>query len=126
VLIVEDNADAADRMGILVESWGYSVRTAPGGVTALTVAEAFQPQAVLLDIGLPKLDGPGVVRGLRARGWSQGMLVIAITGRGQEGDRKRSEDVGIDHHLLKPADLKLLRDLLADAAERGAKSAVSD
>jgi signal transduction histidine kinase len=125
VLIVEDNADAADMMSILVESWGYSVRTAPDGVTALTVAEAFQPQAVLLDIGLPKLDGHGVVRGMRAQAWGQGMLVVAVTGRGQEGDRKRSEDVGIDHHLLKPVDLKLLRDLLADAAERGAKSDVS-
>jgi signal transduction histidine kinase len=126
VLIVEDNRDAADMLSMLVSAWGHTVRTAPDGLDALEVAEAFRPQAVLLDIGLPKLDGHGVARRLRAQLWSRETLIVAITGRGQEGDRQRSEEVGIDRHLLKPVDLRVLRGLLSDAsARRGRERVVS-
>jgi signal transduction histidine kinase len=118
VLIVEDNPDAADMLRMLVLAWGHSVRIAADGLEALDVAEAFRPQAVLLDIGLPKLDGHGVARRLRAQLWSRETLIVAITGRGQEADRQRSEEVGIDRHLLKPVELNVLRALLTDASTR--------
>jgi CheY-like chemotaxis protein len=118
VLIVEDNPDAADMLSMLVGTWGHVVRIAADGLEALDVAEAFRPQAVLLDIGLPKLDGHGVARRLRAQLWSRDTLIVAITGRGQEADRQRSEEVGIDRHLLKPVDLIVLRGLLTDIAIR--------
>jgi CheY-like chemotaxis protein len=124
VLIVEDNKDAAEMLTMLVSAWGHSVRTAADGLAALEVAEAFRPQAVLLDIGLPKLDGHGVARRLRAQLWSRETLIVAITGRGQEGDRQRSEEVGIDRHLLKPVDLKVLRGLLSDASHRNVRERV--
>jgi CheY-like chemotaxis protein len=120
VLIVEDNRDAADMLRMLVGAWGHVVETAGDGLAALEVAERFRPQAVLLDIGLPKLDGHGVARRLRAQRWSCETLIVAITGRGQETDRQRSEEVGIDRHLLKPVDLTLLRSLLADVSTRAA------
>ena len=124
VLIVEDNRDAADMLSMLVGAWGHSVRTAPDGLAALEVAESFRPQAVLLDIGLPKLDGHGVARRLRAQLWSRETLIVAITGRGQEADRQRSQEVGIDRHLLKPVDLKVLRGLLSEASLRTARERV--
>ncbi len=114
VMIVEDNHDAADMLRMLLGAWGHVVETASDGLEALEVAESFRPQVVLLDIGLPKLDGHGVARRLRAQRWSRDTLIVAITGRGQEGDRQRSEEVGIDRHLLKPVDLNFLRGLLAD------------
>jgi signal transduction histidine kinase len=118
VLIVEDNRDAADMIRMIVSAWGHTVETAADGLAAIEVAERFRPQAVLLDIGLPKLDGHGVARRLRAQLWSRETLIVAITGRGQEGDRQRSEEVGIDRHLLKPVDLNLLRSLLAEVSTR--------
>jgi len=118
VLIVEDNRDAADMLRMLVGAWGHTVETAADGLAALDVAERFRPQAVLLDLGLPKLDGHGVARRLRAQRWSRETLILAITGRGQECDRQRSDEVGIDRHLLKPVDLNLLRSLLADVSSR--------
>jgi CheY-like chemotaxis protein len=118
VLIVEDNRDAADMLSMLVGAWGHTVQVASDGLAALEVAEAFRPQAVLLDIGLPKLDGHAVARRLRAQQWSRDTLIVAITGRGQEADRRKSEEVGIDRHLLKPVDLQVLRALLADAAAK--------
>jgi DNA-binding response OmpR family regulator len=124
VLIVEDNKDAADMLSMLVGAWGHSIRTAADGLAALEVAEAFRPQAILLDIGLPKLDGHGVARRLRAQLWSRETLIVAITGRGQEVDRQRSEEVGIDRHLLKPVDLRILRGLLSDASKRKARERV--
>jgi DNA-binding response OmpR family regulator len=101
------------------------VRVAPDGLAALEVAEAFRPQAVLLDIGLPKLDGHAVARRLRAQKWSRDTLIVAITGRGQEADRQKSEEVGIDRHLLKPVDLVILRTLLAEASEKAGTERVA-
>jgi CheY-like chemotaxis protein len=124
VLIVEDNKDAADMLSLLVTAWGHSVQTAADGLHALEVAETFRPQAILLDIGLPKLDGHGVARRLRAQLWSRETLIVAITGRGQQGDRQHSEEVGIDQHLLKPVDLRVLRGLLSDASTRGTRERI--
>jgi signal transduction histidine kinase len=118
VLIVEDNRDAAEMLQLIVRSWGHEVRTVGDGLTALDVANAFRPQVVVLDIGLPKLDGHGVARRLRAHDWGASALIVAVTGRGQETDRQRSEEAGIDRHFLKPVDLKQLRALIAEVSAR--------
>jgi signal transduction histidine kinase len=126
VLIVEDNPDAADTLKIVVGTWGHTVQIARDGLTALEAAEAFRPHAVLLDIGLPRLDGHAVASRLRAKEWCREIMIVAITGRSMDADRQRSEDVGIDRHLLKPVDIELLRGLLADAHAKQFEGAPTD
>jgi DNA-binding response OmpR family regulator len=118
VLIVEDNRDAAEMLQLIVRSWGHAVRVVGDGLAALDAAEVFRPQVVVLDIGLPKLDGHGVARRLRQKQWAANTLIVAITGRGQESDRQKSEEAGIDRHFLKPVDLKQLRGLMAEVSAR--------
>jgi signal transduction histidine kinase len=115
VLIVEDNADAASVLEIMLKEWGQETRTAQDGIEALEAAAAFQPHFILLDIGLPKLHGYEVARRLRQQPWARDTVVIAVTGWGLEKDRQ-SEVAGIDHRLLKPVDPGALRDLLAKRA----------
>ena len=115
ILIADDNADAAATLALLLERDGHSVRTAPDGEEALTVATAFQPDVVLLDIGMPKLNGYEVARGLRRLPFGSSILIAAVTGWGQPQDHERSRAAGIDRHFRKPvapADLRrLLREL---------------
>ena len=103
VLVVDDNLDSADTMAELVRIWGHDVRTAHDGLTALEAARSFNPQVVLLDVGLPGMDGYELARRLRAEGLA-GDLLVSITGYGQEEDRRRAEEAGFDHHLTKPVD----------------------
>jgi CheY-like chemotaxis protein len=104
VLIADDNRDAADSLSVLLELDGHEVRTAHDGAEALAQAERFRPQFVLLDIGMPILSGYEVARRLRAQSWGNEVVLVAITGWGQEQDRRRSHDAGFDHHLTKPID----------------------
>lgn len=92
---------------------GQEVRVAHDGPSALAVAEEFRPEVVLLDIGLPGMDGHEVARRLRGRPEFEGVLIVALTGWGQGDDRRRSQEVGIDHHLVKPVDPESLKNLLA-------------
>jgi len=111
VLVVDDNADAADSLAMLLLAQGDAVRTAYDGEEALEMDRAFLPQVVLLDIGLPKISGFDVARGIRAaRG--AGVLIVAITGWGQEEDRQRSREAGFDHHFTKPVDIEGLFELI--------------
>jgi PAS domain S-box-containing protein len=103
VLIVDDNADAADTLEMVLRSLGYETRVAHDGSTALELAPGFRPHFVLLDIGMPGLDGYEVARRLRAMK-GQAMRIIAITGWGQEADRQRSREAGFDLHLVKPVE----------------------
>jgi signal transduction histidine kinase/DNA-binding response OmpR family regulator len=112
VLVVDDNVDAAESLSLLLGMMGQVVRTAHDGVAALEAAEAFQPDVVLLDIGLPRMDGHEVARQLRRRGLTDALLV-AITGYGQEADRARSREAGFDRHLVKPVDPDTLAELFA-------------
>jgi DNA-binding response OmpR family regulator len=114
VLIVEDNRDTADMLSDIVHDWGHETRVAYDGVAGLQVADQFQPQVVLLDIGLPKLPGYDVARRLRERDWGQEALVVAVTGWGEDSDRRKSEAAGIDHHLVKPVNTDVLEGLLSD------------
>jgi len=111
VLVVDDNADAADSLAMLLLAQGDAVRTAYDGEQALEADRDFLPQIVLLDIGLPKISGFDVARGIRAaRG--PGVLIVAITGWGQDEDRQRSREAGFDHHFTKPVDLERLLELI--------------
>jgi CheY-like chemotaxis protein len=112
ILIVDDNEDSAESLAVLMEMNGYEVRTAYEGLPALEEARTFLPGVVLLDIGLPDLDGYEVARRLRQERGRDGMLLLAMTGYGQEEDRRRSREAGFDHHLVKPVDLDELRGLL--------------
>lgn len=112
ILVVDDNRDAADTLGMFLRAKGHDVRIAYDGVEGVGAALAFKPQVVLLDIGLPKLFGYDVARELREK-FGQSVLIVAITGYGQEEDRRRSKEAGIDYHFTKPIDLLELERLFA-------------
>ena len=120
-LIVDDNRDAADSLGMLLRTTGHEIRTAYDGLEALQVASEFRPEVVLLDIGLPKIDGHEVAQRLRREPWGRRMCLIAVTGWSDESDRARSRAAGFDHHLVKPLDTGHLARLL-DSVERSARS----
>jgi CheY-like chemotaxis protein len=103
VLVVDDNHDSADTMAELVRIWGYDVRTAHDGPAALDCARGFRPHVVLLDVGLPGMDGYELARRLRAEGLA-GDLLVSVTGYGQDEDRRKAQEAGFDHHLTKPVD----------------------
>jgi CheY-like chemotaxis protein len=115
VLVVEDNVDAALTLVDLLRLWGYEVEVVHDGPAAVEAAPRCRPQVVLLDIGLPGMDGYEVARRLRAAPETRGALLVAVTGYGQEGDRVRAREAGFDHHLVKPVDLDGLRRLIAAA-----------
>lgn len=112
LLVVDDNRDAAESMSMLLEMWGHEVAFAYDGPSALATAERLQPEAVLLDIGLPGMDGYEVAERLRELPQARDAVLIAITGYGQEDDRLRSRQAGIDHHLVKPVAPDALRNLI--------------
>jgi signal transduction histidine kinase len=112
VLIVDDNEDAADSLGILLEASDSEVRIANSGREALTVFEQFDPAFVLLDIGMPDMDGYEVAREIRRRFADRHPVLIAFTGWGQEADRVRARDAGFDHHLVKPTDFRKLKAII--------------
>ena len=112
VLVVDDNRDAAETLAELLADLGATVRVVHSGRAALAVLDEFDPEAVLLDIGMPEMDGYEVARRIRAMR-SQRILLIALTGWGQEQDYRQSRAAGVDHHLVKPPDIYKLRELLA-------------
>ena len=119
ILVADDNYDAAQSLALMLGMDGHEVRTASDGLEALRVAEEFRPQLVLLDIGMPKLDGYETARRLRERPWSHATRLFALTGWGQEEDRERARQAGFDRHLVKPVDpdelTELLNQTLSDA-----------
>jgi len=112
ILVVDDNRDAADSCAMLLELSGHHVQTAYTGRRALELAETFHPHAVLLDIGLPDLDGYELARQIRAAPWGRDVILIAVTGWGQEDDRRRAFEAGCDHHLTKPIEAETVESLL--------------
>ena len=136
ILIADDNNDALESLATLLQLSGHEVFTATNGGTALQSAERHLPEVALLDIGMPLLDGYEVAKRIRAQPWGQRITLVALTGWGQDSDRRRSREAGFDSHLVKPLDLETLTDLLArlpsgparrpapmgDAAQLGAKS----
>jgi PAS domain S-box-containing protein len=114
ILVVDDNRDSAITLSVMLRAWGNEIRTAFDGVEAIAAASEFRPDVVLLDIGLPKLSGYDVARAIRGR-LSRQPLIAALTGWGQEEDRRRSKEAGIDHHFVKPVDIEQLKRVLAKA-----------
>ena len=113
ILLADDNRDALDSLATLLQCDGHEVHTAGDGAEALEVAAECHPDVVLLDIGMPKLDGYEVARRIRAEPWGKKAVLIALTGWGQDEDRRRSREVGFDSHLVKPLDPEALSTLLA-------------
>ncbi len=119
VLIVDDNRDAAQSLALMLDLEGHEVRTAADGLEALEVAEVFRPNVVLLDIGMPGIDGYETARRLRARPWARTALLCAQTGWGQEDDKRRARSAGFDRHLVKPIDPEELNRILAEVGQDG-------
>jgi signal transduction histidine kinase/DNA-binding response OmpR family regulator len=118
VMVVDDNRDAADSLGMLLEFLGAEVRVVHDGAAALEAWAAFHPSLVLMDLGMPGLDGYEVARRIRERSTNGDVTLIALTGWGQEQDRRRSRDAGFDDHLIKPAEIDTLQALLVSVADR--------
>ncbi|MFL5240546.1 MAG: ATP-binding protein [Gemmataceae bacterium] len=112
VLVVEDNRDAAESLGVLLKMWGHEVSMAYDGKSALETARGHKPEVVLLDIGLPDMDGYEVAQELRSHNGNCVALLIAMTGYGQDKDKELAKAAGFDMHLIKPVDLDSLQDLL--------------
>jgi signal transduction histidine kinase len=115
VLVVDDNTDNAELLRILLEDQGHETFMAHDGVEGLAAAERLRPDVVLMDLGLPRIDGFDACRRIREQPWGKRMLVIAITGWGQDGDRRRSQEAGFDHHLVKPVDARAISALMNDS-----------
>jgi CheY-like chemotaxis protein len=116
ILVVDDNRDAANSLGALLEMLGADVRVVHDGEAALDAFDAFRPRVTLLDIGMPGMDGYEVARRIRARPDAQHAALIALTGWGQEQDRRRTAEAGFDCHLTKPVDINTVAAALASVA----------
>lgn len=112
VLVVEDSVDTAETLAVLIKLWGSEVRVVHDGLAALEAANVYQPEVVLLDLGLPGMDGYQVARRLRSEEKLRGTLLVALSGYGQTEDRRRSREAGFDYHLTKPVEPEALQDLL--------------
>src|SRR5688572_21907796 len=117
ILVVDDNHDSALSMAMMLSIMGHETRTAHDGESAVTTAESFLPEVVLLDIGLPKLNGYEVAQRIREQPWGTSMFLIAVTGWGQDEDRQRSTEVGLNVHMVKPVEPAALEKILFDLAQ---------
>lgn len=114
ILVADDNADSLESLAMLLSLSGHQVYRALDGTLALEAAERYLPDVVLLDIGMPQLNGYDVARQIRATPWGKHLVLVALTGWGQESDRRRSHEAGFNSHLVKPVDLEQLNRLLAE------------
>ncbi|HEY6452710.1 MAG TPA: response regulator [Steroidobacteraceae bacterium] len=117
ILVVDDNQDALESLATLLSVAGHDIRTAADGFSALELAPHFQPEVAVLDIGMPGIDGYELARRIRAQPWGDGVVLIALTGWGQESDRKRSNDAGFDSHWVKPLDMDVFTRYLLRLSE---------
>jgi CheY-like chemotaxis protein len=112
ILVVDDSVDGAQAMALLLKYDGHDTRTAYNGLTAVAEARAFVPEVVLLDIGLPDMNGDEVARELRADPRLRDAVLVALTGWGTDEDRRKSKEAGFDHHLVKPVDVDSVETML--------------
>ena len=112
ILVVDDNRDAADSLVLMLQMMGHEGHTAYDGLEAANAAETWRPDVVLLDIGMPKMNGYEVARHLRQQPWGNELALVALTGWGQEEDKRRAHEAGFDHHLTKPVDAAALGKLI--------------
>jgi len=119
VLVVDDNRDGAESLAMMLELLGNEVAMAHDGVEAVEKAGELRPEVILMDVGMPRLNGLDAARRIREQPWGRRMTIIALTGWGQEADRERSREAGCDGHLVKPVSLPDIERVLAEL--RGAK-----
>ena len=105
VLVVDDNEDAAELLSLAVADSVTKSARAGDGLQALELASAFRPEVILMDMGMPRMDGYETARRFRPQPWGAGITLVAVTGWGQEEDRRKTREAGFDHHLVKPADI---------------------
>ena len=117
VLVVDDNIDGADSLGSLLELSGHEVRVAYDGLQAVAAADEFRPDLILMDVGMPRLNGHDATRRIREFPWGRGVHIVALTGWGQEDDRRRSAEAGANGHLVKPVTLDTVLRLIAGLAD---------
>ena len=113
ILVVDDDRDLAAGTELILRGMGHDVRVAHDGAEALEIAAAFQPEAALVDLGMPNMNGYLLARKLREWRWTRDAVLIAVTGWGGERERERAKEAGFDHHLLKPAQPERIAELLA-------------
>jgi CheY-like chemotaxis protein len=116
--VVDDNVDMVKILEMLLRRSGHDVRTAHDGPAALETASDYRPNVVLLDIGLPELDGYEVAKRMRKHALLQNVVLVAMTGYGQESDRQRAREAGFDHHLVKPTAFEQMQKILATVSEK--------
>ncbi len=120
ILVVDDHTDAANSMAMMLQMMGNEVQTAQDGLAGVAAAETFRPDLILLDIGMPRLNGYDACRRIREQPWGKKMVIVALTGWGQEEDKRRSQEAGFDSHLIKPVEPAALEKLLATLPARTA------
>jgi CheY-like chemotaxis protein len=125
VLVVDDNRDAANLLGVFLDALGNDVRVAHDGREAIQVAQEFLPSVVLMDLGMPIMNGYSAARHIREQSWGQEMLLVALSGWGQDVYRQRAKEAGFDHHLVKPADPVDLERILTGMAASAPDKAVA-
>lgn len=113
ILVADDDQDSAESLAMLIQMMGHDVRSAQDGLAAVRLAEAFRPDLIVLDIGMPGLDGYEVCRRIRQQAWGRVVVIAALTGWSRDEDKARSEQAGFDRFLVKPVDPKVLEDLIA-------------
>ena len=119
ILVADDDQDSAESLAMLIQLMGHDVRAAQSGLAAIDVAEAFRPDLIVLDIGMPGLDGYEVCRRIRQHEWGRAIVIAALTGWSRDEDRDRSEQAGFNHYLIKPVDPKALEELIAGVGRTG-------
>jgi CheY-like chemotaxis protein len=119
VLVVDDNADAAESLALLLKLTGIEVHTASDGRAGLRAAEALQPDVVVLDLGMPGMNGYDACRAIRAQPWAGATTLVALSGWGQAEHRARAREAGFDHYLVKPVDFEALGRVLAGSRAGG-------
>jgi CheY-like chemotaxis protein len=125
VLIADDNPDALEMMDLMLTLLGHAVSVAPDGVTAVALARSVEPQIAFLDIGMPRMDGYEAAKRIRDLLGSR-VVLVALTGWGQDDDKRRSREAGFDHHLTKPPDPELLEQLIAACARKAREGTAKD
>jgi PAS domain S-box-containing protein len=113
ILIVDDNKAAADMLGMVVKILGNDICIAYNGTQGVEAAAEFRPNVILTDLGMPEMDGYEAARHIREQEWGKDIILVALTGWGQDGDRQRTKEAGFDHHLVKPAEPAILQKLFA-------------
>jgi CheY-like chemotaxis protein len=120
MLVVDDLKDSADSLAMFLRMLGHEVRTAYDGLEAVAAAEGFRPEVVLLDIGMPRLNGLEACRRIRERSWGGEVFIVALTGWGQDDDRRRTSQAGFDAHIVKPVDPQVLMKLVSTPPPKAA------